>query len=347
MLSARGLTYERPTVTAESLEQYIHTRDPVLGWPAPSRQTRAPYDVIGARQSPAFPDPTTAPCVATFGDSFTFGDQVTPEEAYPNRLAVRLGCRVNNYGVGGYGTDQALIRFRVMQDPAPIVVFAHYSDNITRNVNRFRNLIAPSRGLGFKPRFVVRNRLELLPIPTPPSVAAISDLSGSWISNEYFLPGGDAGIVEPGFPYTPKALRMLCNYRIRARLAGVPSYAPFYAADHPSHALAVTVAILVAARDEASARRQTPVLVVLPDHKDVEAAIAHKPLSYQPLLDALSQRRIETPNVMKAMLDFLDGDESVCALFINCSEHYTPAGYDLVAQVIYDWIVNRRLMPPG
>ena len=335
------MTYERPDVTDESLDEYIHTRDPVLGWPSPTGRTQTSVRCDRGQAIAAFPDATTAPCVATFGD------QLGPEESYPNRLAVRLGCRVNNYGVGGYGTDQALVRFRVVQDSAPIVVFAHFSDNITRNVNRFRNLIAPSAGFGFKPRFVVRDRLELLPIPTPPSVAAISDLSESWMSDEYFLPGGDAGIVETGLPYTPKALRMLFNYRIRARLAGVPSYAPFYAADHPSDALAVTIAILVAARDEASARGQTPVLVLLPDHQDVKAAIAGKPLPYQPLLDALSQRGIETPNVMEAMVGFLDEDESVCALFINCSEHYTPAGYDLVAKVIHDWIADQALMPPG
>jgi hypothetical protein len=251
---------------------------------------------------------------------------------------------VNNYGVGGYGTDQALVRFRIVQDPAPIVVFAHYSDNITRSVNRFRNLIAPSEGLGFKPRFVVRNRLELLPMPTPPSVAAISDLSESWMSDEYFLPGGDAGIVEPGFPYTPKALRMLFNYRIQARLAGVPSYAPFYATDHPSGALTVTIAILVAMRDEALAAGQTPIVVLLPDHKDVEAAMAGTSLPYQPLLDALIQRGIETPNIMEEMLGFLGERNDVCDLFIKCSEHYTPAGYDLVARVIQLWIESRGLI---
>ena len=180
----------------------------------------------------------------------------------------------------------------------------------------------------------------------PPSVAALADLSGAWMSDEYFLPGGEAGIVSPAFPYTPKALRMLFNYRIQARLAGVPSYAPFYAADHPSEALAVTIAILVAMRDEALARGQTPILVLLPDYKDVEAAMADEPVAYQPLLNALTQRGIETPNVLGAMLGFLGEDKSVCALFVNCNEHYTPAGYDLVAQVVHDWIADQGLMPP-
>lgn len=345
VLSERGIIYDPPEVTEESLDHYIHSRDPVLGWPSPTGRTEPPYDGIGARQSPAFPSPTTPACVATFGDSFTFGDQVGPEDAYPNRLAERLGCRVNNYGVGGYGSDQALIRFRAVEDPAPIVVFAHYSDNIIRNVNRFRNLIAPSTGLGFKPRFVMSDRLELVPIPTPPSVDSIADISGAWMSDEYFLPGGEAGIIELGFPYTVKVLRAFSNYRVRARFAGVPSYAPFYAADHPSNALAVTIAILIAVLDETAAHGQTPILVALPGHRDVEAALAGNPQPYyQPLLDALGQHGVATPNVIAAMLDFLDVEKSVCDLFVNCNEHYTPAGNDLVAQVIYDWIEDRGLV---
>lgn len=163
-------------------------------------------------------------------------------------------------------------------------------------------------------------------MPTPPSAAEVAVPSAGWMSDEYFLPGGAAGIVTPGFPYTPKALRMLFNYRSRARLAGVPSYAPFYAADHPSGAFTVTTAILAAAHDEASARRQAPVLVALPDYQDAKAAMEGEAPPYQPLVDALSRRGIETPNVLEAMVGFL--------------------GDDLVAQVIEGWIAGQELLPP-
>jgi len=50
--------------------------------------------------------------IATVGDSFTFGDEVSFEASWPNRLEEQLGSKIQvlNFGVTGCGIDQAYLR---------------------------------------------------------------------------------------------------------------------------------------------------------------------------------------------------------------------------------------------
>jgi hypothetical protein len=50
-------------------------------------------------------------CGAAFGDSFTVAEDVEAAEAWPYLLSKTLGCSVNNFSVGGYGLDQAYLRY--------------------------------------------------------------------------------------------------------------------------------------------------------------------------------------------------------------------------------------------
>ena len=149
VLAPRGVVYLPPE--AEGFDAYLARRDPLLGWPPPAARGGPIHDEHGARRAPdEAPGP---PCMAVFGDSFTFGDEVAPDETYAHALGERLRCRVANYGVGGYGTDQAYLRYRErFEEPADVVLLAHYSENIIRNVNRYRGFLTGG-GFGWKPRF--------------------------------------------------------------------------------------------------------------------------------------------------------------------------------------------------
>jgi hypothetical protein len=136
-------------------EDYYAKRDPVLGWPPPEHFGGEHYDESGSRRIPAFPEPGGA-CVSIYGDSFTYGSGVSDEAAWSNQLSMLLGCRVANYGVGGYGTDQATLRFEQnVDDEAAVVILGHLSMNILRNVNSYRKLIGVRDVFSLKPRFVL------------------------------------------------------------------------------------------------------------------------------------------------------------------------------------------------
>lgn len=115
--------------------------------------------------------PEGALLLACYGESFTFGSEVDDPDTWPARLALTAegALEVLNLGVGGWGTDQALLRFRdTVDELAPdVVLMGLLSENIARNLNRLRPVYSPETLLPMvKPRFVlVDGVLELLPHP--------------------------------------------------------------------------------------------------------------------------------------------------------------------------------------
>ena len=173
-----------------------------------------------------------------------------------------LHCRVANYGVGGYGTDQAYLRFHYNQpDPASIVIIGFSSDNITRNINQLRNLIIPTPQCALKPRFILdpQGQLELVPIPelTEKDYRELNRSPERYLQHEFFSPGGLSGLQRMGFPYTLTVVKLL-KPLLQKGLAFEPRYAAFYRPDHPSGALAVTTAILTRFQHEAQEAGKSP-----------------------------------------------------------------------------------------
>ena len=108
MLVRRGVIYEPPGEDAIR-EFYRYPPDPRLGWPSPERFGTDERDRSGSRLIPSFPDPDLDACASAYGDSFTWGLEATADTAWANVLSRMLNCRVSNFGVGGYGTDQSSI----------------------------------------------------------------------------------------------------------------------------------------------------------------------------------------------------------------------------------------------
>ncbi len=330
-----------PPFETDGYSAYQDDRDPLLGWP--SRTWLADdFDTSGSREVPAYPDPTTPNCVSIFGDSFTWGDEVSAEHSYGNVLAKKLGCRVGIFGVKGYGTDQALLRYRDrIEDHAPVVVLGHFSGNIIRNVNRFRGFLGGS-GFGFKPRFVIdaSGNLRLVPLPelTADEYVAIGDGRADLLPFDHFMLGGEAGTRMARFPYTLSAVLSVGHYRAQARLRGVPSFAPFYDEAHPSGGLAVTEAIIREFVAVAQARGQQPIVLMIPDTKDLQAMQG----GGAPAFLALSVRLAEDGMRLPPLADTLAaeaGDGDLCDLYSRCDGgHFTPKGYRIVAETVAAFI---------
>lgn len=329
---------------------YLEERDPILGWPAPSSIGTDPFDAAFSRITPAFPDPATKSCVALFGDSFTFGDEVAAEHAYGNVLSQLLGCRVSNYGIGGYGTDQAFLRYRDrIGDDAPIVVLGIFSENIVRNVNQLRGLYT-GRGndLGFKPRFIEAGDGGVIEVPMPtPTEAQIGRFPGNAqevLKHEYFLPGGDANVVFERFPYTLTVARAAAHFRVQARVRGEPYAWAFYDEDHPSRALQVTTGIVREFAQVARSRNQRPVLLLIPDMEDIAASQDGRPFPYEPLKEALQDEGLEMIDAGEEFVKRLDGDDP-CRLYTQCTKgHFFPEGYGWLAETVRDGLLTQGLI---
>lgn len=335
-LAHQALLYDPPRI--ENYANYLKSRDPVLGWPSRANFGHDEYDRSGSRIVPNFPDPVLPSCVALFGDSFTWGDEVTPEHAYGNVLSGLMGCRVANYGVGGYGTDQAYLRYeKVINDNAPIVILGYYSDNIIRNINQERGFLT-NQSLGLKPRFILEaNELKLIPLPTMTEAEFLSlgSHAQELLPYDYFAPGGPSGIHSLKFPFTLSILGAFQHYRIQARIRGVPSYAQFYDPEHPSHALQVTVAIFKAFVSEAQRRNQKSMVVLIPDEKDLDWLRDHGALPYAELANRLRNAGIVVPEVAEKLNKDL-GNRDPCELYTHCGGgHFNPYGYKLLAEIVF------------
>jgi hypothetical protein len=132
------------------------------------------------------PDLPAGRVVFAYGDSFVFGAGVGPGETFPHYLATMLGYRVQNYGVGGYGPDQAILRLeqdlRSGQRP-DVVILGMPSENIARAVNILRKLYIPTvAAMLTKPAWVRENGEWRLvnPVPAwPPTAEARGELLAS------------------------------------------------------------------------------------------------------------------------------------------------------------------------
>ena len=319
---------------------YLATRDPVLGWPRPDAMGSGEYDTRGSRIIPSFPDPSSHVCVSAYGDSFTWGDDVGPEHAYANALADRLGCRVANFGVGGYGTDQALLRYmHNSDDRAPVVVLGHFSENIVRNVNQLRDFYASGR-FGFKPRFIRDSSgdLQLVPLPLLSSdeYLSVHRHTEELLPHEYFAPGRAGAPAVLGFPYTLTVVRAFFHYRIQARLRGQPSYAAFYDVNHPSGGLHVTTGIIAEFLKVAEQRSQQALVMIIPDIKDLETLRGGKGAAYDALLDQLTRSGIKPIDAGRGMLALV-GDRDICDLYVSCgASHFNAEGYALLARLVHE-----------
>jgi hypothetical protein len=285
-------------------------------------------------------------CASLYGDSFTWASEVLDEEAWGNRVSRALGCRVANFGVPDYGSDQAFIRYRGnADDRSRVVVLSHLSENVLRNVNQYRALLYTGSLYGLKPRFVLGPRGALREIPLPGITSEeyphfVND-PGRFLHHEFFVPDGPSGIRTLGFPYTLSIVSAFRHFHIQAQLRGVPWYADFYSPDHPSRGLEVTTAIIETFVREAIQRQQTPLPVILPTRLDFEHHVETGAWPHEPLVDALAKREIALLDVAPA-LDTLRGDVRLDALF-SASGHYTPEGNALVAEIVATRLARAEL----
>jgi hypothetical protein len=142
-------------------------------------------DEDGFRRNGRRPPPSGR-CVLTVGDSYTFGDEVSDEETWPAHLERRLGRRVLNAGVFGYGFDQIALRAQDILKVRPCVdtlVVGLIADDVGRCEYSYR--------FAWKPYFgIVNGALVLKNVPVPQGKArehwVLGALGYSYLADSLF-----------------------------------------------------------------------------------------------------------------------------------------------------------------
>jgi hypothetical protein len=149
--------------------------------------------------------------IALFGASYTAGAWWRSLEKSLNDSGVP--AEVLNFGCGGYGVDQAFLRWRKKGSAykANIVIFGFSRKNCESDLNIFRLFAEPDSGIPFmKPRFLLaHDQLQLIntPTPAPGELPGIVARFGDWplAGCEHFFVPADF----QAFPWRHSALLAL------------------------------------------------------------------------------------------------------------------------------------------
>ncbi len=154
--------------------------DPELGWDTVAGERSPPrkncagdswsfgLDALGSRNNPYDSDNVL---ISLYGGSYIFSEEVNDDQTWQYFLSELTGTKVLNFGVGGFGPDQAIVKLKrnlARGIKTPIVVLGLYSAGIHRVVNAYRPYYGRNTGikLGFKPLLVKRaGKFEWIGVP--------------------------------------------------------------------------------------------------------------------------------------------------------------------------------------
>lgn len=346
--------------TQATVERYHETLiselvyDPLLGWT--NRPNSPDYNSAGIRADREYASmpPDGVLRIAAFGDSFTHGNEVASAESWPAQLEALLNARgipaeVLNFGVGGYGIDQAYLRWQEQGRAyhPDIVLLGFAPVDVNRLVTLYWKLepnvfITPGSNPFSKPRYVLDgDQLRLINSPT----VAPDDMP-AFLTN---FAGSDLARYEIGFDAADYQDQWWLHSEALAILDALRRYLVFDPARNPSlqidllrppaqpapynDADQLTTAILQQWATRARADDSQFMVVHLPMKAGVQAYQGHQPLEYEALWRELSSSYawIETLDAFPAT----GVDEEFAA-----GGHYSPRGSQTIAAAIADYVVN-------
>lgn len=167
---------KKPKFTKEVLEKVLSkSYDQILGWdrkPNTSGSEKGKYGVVywninssGARDNLEYSHQKSF--ISLFGDSFTFAREVNDNETWGYKLSLLTESNVQNFGVGNYGFDQALIKLNTKlksENFRPeIVIIGVVPDTISRILSVWKHYYEYGNIFGFKPRYtLIDGKIKLI-----------------------------------------------------------------------------------------------------------------------------------------------------------------------------------------
>ena len=328
--------------------QSVYVYDEMLGWTVRPNVMRGevtwqekPFTTnsVGLRSRREYsqrPPPDTVR-IALFGDSFTAGDEVGDDETWGHQLEIELnqaGIRteVLNFGVNGYGMDQAFLRWqKIGRDYAPdMVIFGFHPEDLNRNVNIF-SVLYYNRGAFSKPRFILTEsgRMELVNSPTIPPEQIIDALlsfgSHPLAQHEHYYRSRDAVSRWWSFSrlasYLYEALKQPEKDEDSQGDYGGPA----------SERGMLGKAIVDAFANDVKARKAEFFALYLPNRDDLRRALDGEPQSYQFLIDHFDDA-----------YHYITFEDQLDRSYLDHGwakrDHYKPEIHSIAAQAVADEI---------
>ena len=362
ILSARHLEilnrFEALEREGKNFDQY----DPVLGWTIrPDSRTvekGTPYESnsigVRAERDYAPQPPPGITRIAVFGPSFAHADDVALADSWPYLLEQsRPDLEVMNWGVGGYGTDQALLRYLTQGAAyAPhVVLIAYEEDNLRRNVNRYRPFVHPDTGMPLTKPVYILDGDGLRRLANP--FATLTDLRAAATADpERFLDltcKHDFYCVrERHQPYPldgVQAYRLLrtltFDIAYRGKLPYLTTWVESYADPQITEVTARLLETFVNIVRQNGAR---PVVLFFAYRPTFEEAAAGRPVVYAALVDRLRSAGTLTLDLTTAFVAANAGSTDFTGYFAP-GGHYNEAGNRIVSRAVLRYLCREQLLP--
>jgi hypothetical protein len=287
--------------------------------------------------------------VAAFGDSFVYGNEVANDYAWPYLVESGFDeIEMLNYGVGGYGLDQALLRYRSDKNTLSphVVLIGFIPDDIRRVVNVYQRFASTNNGIFTKPRFALAadGVLQLMPSPikTLEDWRPIIDEPGTvreWGRHDQWY---EPLVYENPLYDVSASVRLLSTawirldnrYFDRDRLFVSDQFNP------AATAFKLQMAIFRSFVAEAAANGSHALILFLPSRGELQAALAGSRPVYNPMLEQLRADGIEYWDATEAFLPL--PDVTSMNVWFAPGGHYSPEGNRLVAQWLGPLLLKLR-----
>jgi hypothetical protein len=330
---------------------------PDLGWDYPpnfhykdERGVSYRHGPHGERSDGAFPFDTAL--IATYGDSFCYCADVGDPETWQTYLGETLGAGTLNFGVAGYGTDQAYLKYELNAAGAraPVAMLCILPDDINRIVNVFRTFYAPDDRVGLtKPRYVLEGaslRLLANPLSSSQDVAELEDpdFVRSLGERDYWFQR-DVRLPHLGVPYIRSLILwrdIWWDYVAFGLALRFPALRPVGSPGNlfdEKEPLTLMCKITDAFAHTAKSRSAAPIIVIM----------AHKELIRETMTMGKSRAAPLTDHLKKKGYPFIDLIVEIAALNPSRAdldrwydEHATPEGNRMTAGLIAGRLKNLK-----
>ena len=322
--------------------------DATLGWSIKangfSKLYQANSSAIRSDREYTITPPEDISRISAFGDSFTHCDEVKNNETWQASMERSdSSVEVLNFGVGGFGLDQAYLRY--LKDGAhyqsDFVLIGFMRENIKRNVNIFRPFYRQRGGISFtKPRFQIKDgRLALIHNPMKKLTdyqellrcprATLSKLG----KNDYFYKKRYSSNKFDWLP-TVKLATMFINY-CRNKLSDdrIIMHDEY---NKKSEAFKVTKKIFDEFYTAATTNKSMPIILIFPNGKDLERYRKKGRKQYWVLLEYFDLAGYRYLDLMDAF-NGVDREK-----LFEGNYHYAPLANTLVANYILNYINDVR-----
>lgn len=315
---------------------------PVLGWRYAANYKNAMHQLNSkalrsTKEYTPIPDPDVLR-IATFGSSIVYCSEVDNPNSWPGLMeAENPDLEVLNYGVPGYGTDQAYLLYLLEgSDLSPqVVVIGFTSDELRRIVNVYQRFLSTRQPVSFKPRFLLNAQGELFLLEVP--VRERADYERLLANPREIIRFGDhdywyqPSVYEnPLYDYSA-TVRMTCWMATEVNRRFLDPDRPFRGQvfNDTSSAFRIQLALFEKFAEAVRASDALPLVVLLPETESVQRGLRGDPKLYDPLLRPLRERGIDCVDAIEAFRDA--GTSADVNVWFASGGHYSPEGNKVVA----------------